>query len=90
MGNNSYKYITSATTTTFSGNELTKTVLHGIFINKTTAGAITIKQDSTIIGVIAAGTAAGVYWHTERGLVINNLSIVNADAENITVVYTNI
>jgi hypothetical protein len=87
---NTQKYITTAATTTFSGNEVQKTVIHGIAINKTLTGTLTIKQGATTIGVIAATTIPGMYWLSENGIYVDNLSIVNGSTEDVTVFYTNI
>ena len=90
MNHNTYKYITGAATTTFAGNELTKVILHGISVNKAVTGTITVKSGSTILGVIAAGSAAGMYFHSECGVYIESLTIVNGSTEDFTVFYQNI
>ena len=87
---NSYAYITLAATTNLYGTETKRVLIHGIQVNKTTAGAVTIKAGSTIIGVIAAGTIPGAYWTSTNGVEVESANIVNASSEDITVIYTNI
>lgn len=87
---NSYKYITSIATTTFAGNELNRVILASININQPLTGTLTIKSDSTVIGIITAGTAAGQYWYSSGGQQIADLTILNSANENITVFYRNI
>lgn len=87
---NTYKYITTAATTLLYGNEVRRVVLHGIQINKTLVGIVTIKSGSTTIGVFAAGTLPGNYWISTNGIEIESANIVNASTEDITVIYTNI
>lgn len=87
MDHTSYKYITGAATTTFAGNESTRVFLHAINVNKLTIGTVTIQSDTTVLGILAAGTPIGQYWVSTRGLTIPSLTIVNAAAENITVEY---
>jgi len=86
---NSYKNITSATTTTFAG-ETKRVILASININQTTTGTVTIKAGTTTIGIIAAGKTAGQLWHTTMGTEIEDLQIVNTQPEDITVMYRNI
>ena len=86
-----YKYITTAATTTFAGNETKRTVLHGIQINKTLVGTVTVKAGTTTIGVLAIGTLAGTHWQSTNGVEIESLTIVNSSSsDDITVFYTNI
>ncbi len=87
---NTYKYITTATTTLLYGNEVRRVVLHGIEVNKTLAGTLTIKAGTTTIGVIAAGTLPGSYWISTNGIEIESANIVNTNTEDVTVIYTNI
>ena len=87
---NTYKYITTAATTPLYGNEVKKVVIHGIEINQTTTGTITIKAGATVIGVIAAGTLPGSYWESTNGIQVESATIVNSATEDFTVIYTNI
>jgi hypothetical protein len=87
---NSYKYITDVATYNFYGTETNRVVLHGINVNTTTGGTLTIKAGATIIGVIAAGTSKGTYWKSEKGMEIEALNMTNVAVENITVEYSNI
>ena len=90
---NSYKYITSATTTTFAGNETSRVLLACININKALTGTLTIKTgggSGTTLGVLAVGTAAGQYWYTNSGTLIDGLAIINSATEDVTVAYRNI
>lgn len=86
---NSYKYITTATTTTFAG-ETARVVLGAINVNKILTGTLTIKAGSTTIGVLAAATPIGEYWYSATGTEIESLTIVNTSTEDITVLYRNI
>ncbi len=90
MDNNTYKYITTAATTAFAGNEITKVVLGSININKTLVGTLTVNAGTTTIGVFAAGTLPGEYWYTKNGTLITSLTIVNSATEDVTVLYRNI
>lgn len=85
---NTYKYITTAATTTFAG-EMKRVVLGSININKTLVGTLTILAGSTVIGVFAAGTATGRYW-ASGGTEIEDLQITNSSTEDINVFYRNI
>lgn len=87
---NTYKYITTAATTTFAGNETNRVVLGAINVNKILTGTLTIKAGSTTIGVLAASTPIGEYWYTTTGTEIESLTIVNASTEDVTVFYRNI
>jgi len=87
---NTYKYITTATTTTFAGNELTKVILGSININKPLTGTLTVKSGSTTLAVFAASTPAGEYMYSSNGTVIESLNIVNGSTEDVTVFYRNI
>lgn len=87
---NTYKYITTASTYNLFGNEVNRVIIHGIQINKTTAGTVTIKAGSTTVGQFAASTAPGSYWTSTNGIEIESCNIVNASTEDITVIYTNI
>lgn len=89
---NSYKYITTATTTTFAG-ETKRIVLGAINVNKILTGTLTIKSggaSGTTIGILAAATPIGEYWYSNTGVEIEDLAITNGSAENITVFYRNI
>jgi hypothetical protein len=90
MNNNNYKQITTAATTTFYGSEVNRVILRGIAINQPLTGTLIIKSDTTAIGTIAASTAAGMYWHSEQGIEIEKLTIVNGSSENVTVFYATI
>lgn len=87
---NTYKYITTAATTTFAGNETARVVLSAINVNKILTGTVTIKAGSTTIGVLAASTPIGEYWYSNGGTEIESLTIVNASTEDVTVLYRNI
>ncbi len=87
---NTYKYITTATTTNLFGNEVNKVVLHGIEVNKILTGTLTIKAGATIIGVLAAATPIGSYWISTNGIQIESANITNTSTEDVTVIYTNI
>lgn len=90
---NGYKYITAAATTTFKSTETKRVILHGIEINKTMTGTLTIKSgggSGTIIGVIAATTIPGSYWLSPMGVEIEDLAMINGSTEDITVFFTNI
>lgn len=93
MNNNTctYKYITTAATTTFRGDN-PKVVLVGIYINKPLTGTLTIQAGSTpaTIGIIAATTIAGTYWDNPNGTEIDYLQIVNGSTEDVTVAYRNV
>lgn len=86
---NTYKYITTAATTTFAG-ETARTILGAINVNQTLTGTLTVKSGNTTIGILAAGTPAGEYWYSNTGTEIESLSMVNSNSENITVLYRNI
>ena len=85
-----YKYITTAATTTLYGSEVRRVHIHAININKALTGAVTVKAGATTIGVFAAGTAAGCYWLSTYGIEVESCNIVNGSTEDITVIYTNI
>lgn len=87
---NTYKYITTAATYNLFGNEVKRVVIHGIQINKTTAGTVSVKAGATVIGQFAASTAPGSYWISTNGIEVESANIVNASTEDITVIYTNI
>lgn len=87
---NTYTYITAATTTNLYGTEVRRVNIHGIQINKTLTGTLTIKAGTTTIGVIAAGTIAGSYWISTNGIEVESANIVNSNTEDVTVIYTNI
>lgn len=87
---NTYKYITTAATTNLYGNEVKRVVIHGIEINKTTTGTITINAGATPIGIIAIGTIPGSYWESTNGIEVESANIVNSATEDFTVIYTNI
>lgn len=89
MSTNTYKLITDAVTTTFAG-ETKRVILGAINVNKITAGTVIIKSGSDAIGTLAIGTPIGEYWYSAGGTEIEDLQIVNAAAENITVFYRNI
>ena len=92
MGNN-YQYISTAATTVIGNASGPRRInLHGIFINKVTTGTVTVRSGaSTIIGVIAIGAAAGVYWQaTEAGVTIQDLQIVTSAADDVTIAYSNL
>ncbi len=89
LNQNTYKYITDATTTTFAG-ETTRTVIATININKTLIGTLTIKAGTTTIGIFAAGTLPGEYWYSANGTEIESLSVINSAAADVTVFYRNI
>lgn len=86
---NSYKYITTAATTTFAG-ETKRVVLGAINVNKILTGTLTIIAGSTTIGVLAASTPIGEYWYSTTGVEIEDLKITNASTEDVTVFYRNI
>ncbi len=86
---NSYKYITTAATTTFAG-ETKRVVLGAINVNKILTGTLTILAGSTTIGVLAAATPIGEYWYTTTGTEIEDLQITNGSTEDVTVFYRNI
>lgn len=93
MQQNNYKYITTATTTLLAGNDITRIVIKGIMINKALTGTLTVKSgggSGTTIGVFAIGVAAGLYWTTDDGILIENPAFVNSATEDITVIYSNI
>lgn len=76
------KYISTAETTSVSTG---KCILHSIVIGETAAGAITIKDGDTTIGVLKASIAEGVY---DFDMVINeSLSVVTAAASKIVVTW---
>ena len=87
---NTYKYITTATTTVFASNETKRIVLGAINVNKILTGTLVIKSGSTTIGTLAASTPIGEYWYTTTGTEIEDLQIVNASSEDVTVLYRNI
>ncbi len=86
---NTYKPITNAATTTFAG-ETKRVVLGAININKILTGTLVIKAGSTTIGTIAASAPIGEYWYSATGTEIEDLQIVNASTEDVTVFYRNI
>lgn len=86
---NTYKYITTAATTTFAG-ETKRVILGSININKALTGNVTVKSGSTTIGIISSATLAGEYWYADGGTEIEDLQITNASSEDITVFYRNI
>lgn len=87
---NTYKYISTATTTNLYGTEVNRVVLHGIQINKTLGGTLTVKAGSTTIGIFASGTLPGSYWISTNGIEIESANIVTSSTDDITVIYTNI
>lgn len=86
---NTYKYITSAATTTFVG-ETTRVILGSININKTLTGTLTVKAGTVTIGIFAIGTLPGCYWRADDGTEVESLTLVNSATDNITVFYRNI
>ncbi len=87
---NTYVHITSPATTLLYGNEVRRVNIHGIQINKTLSGTLTIKAGSTTIGVIAANTIPGSYWISTNGIEVESANVVNSATEDVTVIYTNI
>ncbi len=87
---NTYKYITTASTYNLFGTEVKKVVVHGIEINKTLSGTLTIRAGATVIGIFAAGTLPGSYWISTNGIQVESANIVNSATEDVTVIYTNI
>ena len=87
---NTYKNITAGATTSFAGNETKRVILSAININQPLTGTLVIKAGSTVIGTIAALTAAGEYWYSKNGVEIEDLKITNASTEDVTVFYRNI
>jgi len=85
-----YKYITGAATTTFKGNETVRVLLHGIFVNKILTGTLVVKSGATTLGILTAATPIGTYFKSENGILIEDLQITNASAEDVTVEYSNI
>jgi len=85
-----YKYITTAATTIFKGLETQRVLLHGIFVNKILTGTLSIQSGATVLGLMTAATPIGTYFKSEKGILIEDLTIVNASAENVTVEYSNI
>lgn len=87
---NAYKYIKTAGTHNLFGTEVNRVILHGIQINKTLGGTLTVKSGTTTIGIFSANTLPGSYWISTNGIVIESANIVNAVDEDVTVIYTNI
>ena len=87
---NTYKYITGAATTVFAGNETKRVILSAINVNKVLTGTLVVKAGTTTIGTLAASTPIGEYWYSKNGVEIEDLQIVNASAEDVTVFYRNI
>lgn len=85
-----YTYITTAATNVISGTATNRVNLIGISLNKVATGTITVKADSTTIGVIAASTPAGMYFNTVTGMEVQKLTITNASTEDFTVIWTNL
>ena len=78
-----YKYISTATTTTF-GTQMTG-VFHSIVIGETSAGSITISDAVGTIAVLKANIAEGTYIFNVA--YSKNLVIVTAGASKITATY---
>lgn len=86
-----YKYIHTATTTLLAGNETNRCVIHGIQVNKTLVGTVTIQANGVTIGVLAIGTSAMTHWQSTNGVEIENPGIITSSgSDDITVFYTNI
>lgn len=87
---NSYKYITTAATTTFAGNETKRVIVDSIQINKITTGTLTLKAGTVTIGIVAIGCTQGPIFQSIYGTEIEDFQIVNSATEDITVFYRNI
>lgn len=87
---NTYKYITTATTTNLYGTEVRRVLIHGININKTLGGTVTVKAGTTTIGIFASGTLPGAYWVSTNGTEVESANIVTSSTDDVTVIYTNI
>ena len=81
--NYKYKYISTATTTTF-GSQMTG-VLHSVVIGETSAGSITISDAVGDILVLKASIAEGTYIFDVA--YSKNLIVVTAGASKICVTY---
>lgn len=89
---NSFKYITTAATTTFAG-ETKRVVVDSIQVNKITTGTLTLKTggaSGTTIGVVAIGCPQGSIFQSIYGTEIEDFALTNSATEDITVFYRNI
>jgi hypothetical protein len=80
---NKYKYISSATTTTFGAQPTG--VLHSVVVGETSAGSITISDAVGTIAVLKASIAEGTYVFDVA--YTKNLVVVTTGASKITVNY---
>jgi len=78
-----YNYISTATTTTVSSKDIG--VLHSIVIGETTAGAITISDNSGTIAVLKASIAEGDYIFDVA--YVGFLQVVTAGTSKVTICY---
>lgn len=90
MPGSNYTYITTATTTSIFGTAIKRVNLLGISVNKATTGTISVQSGSTVIGVIAASSAAGMYFLSSFGVEVASLTIVNSATEDFTVFWNNL
>lgn len=80
---NKYKYISTATTTTFGSQP--SGVLHSIVVGETAAGSITVSDAVGTIAVLKASIVEGTYVFDCA--YTKNLIVVTAGASKITVNY---
>ncbi len=81
MGNeSSVKKLTTSGITT-----LGSCFLYNICINKTLVGTIVIKEGTTTVGTIAAGTLAGNYHQNTNGTRYTNLTITLSTTDDVSV-----
>lgn len=88
-GSQAKHYTTAATNNVFGVSPVQSGKLHGITINKTTTGTITIQDtDGTttvVIAVIAIGANPNTYWFPTT--IARGLQVVNSATEDFTVLY---
>lgn len=87
-----YTYISTATTTSIGGSAagIRRCNLIGISINRTLAGALTVRSGATVIGIFPIGAQVGMQWYPDGGVEIADLQIVTAAADDITVFWNNL
>lgn len=77
------KVCEASDTTTFGRGQL-----GAICVNKTLTGTVTIKETSTTLGTLAAGSLAGNYWFTPGdGVTFANLVVTLSGADDVTALF---
>ena len=85
-----YQYINSIATTVVGSTTYRRVNCLAIFINKTTAGTVTVKSGTTTIGIFAIGTPPNTYWLTDNGIEVADMQVVTSAADDLTIAYSNL